>query len=146
RQHRDDQVPGTVRERVLHASELNVVVFLAQAVDHVRAGVQADHPGIRVGLEEDSRRLSRSDPELQDAVRRERDRVHGGSLELVVARYLAPDLLQVSLRVPVELSAQGLPLTSERVYAEGGIVDLERLALSSGQARTLDLELDLDPI
>jgi uncharacterized protein len=32
------------------------------------------------------------------------------------------------------------------VYAEGGIVDLERLALSSGQARALDLELSLDPI
>jgi uncharacterized protein len=32
------------------------------------------------------------------------------------------------------------------VYAEGGIVDLERLALSSGQARALDLEVDLDPI
>jgi uncharacterized protein len=32
------------------------------------------------------------------------------------------------------------------VYAEGGIVDLERLALSSGQARALDLELTLDPI
>jgi uncharacterized protein len=32
------------------------------------------------------------------------------------------------------------------VYAEGGIVDLERLALSSGQARSLDLDLDLDPI
>jgi uncharacterized protein len=32
------------------------------------------------------------------------------------------------------------------VYAEGGIVDLERLALSSGQARSLDLEVDLDPI
>jgi uncharacterized protein len=32
------------------------------------------------------------------------------------------------------------------VYAEGGIVDLERLALSSGQARSLDLEVDLEPI
>jgi DUF177 domain-containing protein len=32
------------------------------------------------------------------------------------------------------------------VYAEGGIVDLERLSLSSGQARALDLEVDLDPI
>jgi uncharacterized protein len=32
------------------------------------------------------------------------------------------------------------------VYAEGGIVDLERLALSSGQARSLDLEVGLDPI
>jgi DUF177 domain-containing protein len=32
------------------------------------------------------------------------------------------------------------------VYAEGGIVDLERLALSSGQARAFDLELALDPI
>ena len=32
------------------------------------------------------------------------------------------------------------------MYAEGRIVDLERLALSSGQARALDLELDLDPI
>jgi uncharacterized protein len=32
------------------------------------------------------------------------------------------------------------------VYLEGGIVDLERLALSSGQARTLDCELGLDPI
>jgi DUF177 domain-containing protein len=31
------------------------------------------------------------------------------------------------------------------VYAEGGIVDLERLALSSGQARALDLEVGLDP-
>ena len=32
------------------------------------------------------------------------------------------------------------------MYAEGGIVDLERLALSSGQARSIDLELALDPI
>jgi uncharacterized protein len=32
------------------------------------------------------------------------------------------------------------------VYAEGGIVDLERLALSSGQARALDLEVELEPI
>ena len=32
------------------------------------------------------------------------------------------------------------------MYAEGGIVDLEGLALSSGQARALDLEVDLDPI
>ena len=32
------------------------------------------------------------------------------------------------------------------MYAEGGILDLERLALSSGQARALDLEVGLDPI
>jgi DUF177 domain-containing protein len=32
------------------------------------------------------------------------------------------------------------------VYVEGGIVDLERLALSHGQARALDLEVGLDPI
>jgi uncharacterized protein len=32
------------------------------------------------------------------------------------------------------------------VYAEGGKVDLERLALSSGQARAIDLEVGLDPI
>jgi DUF177 domain-containing protein len=32
------------------------------------------------------------------------------------------------------------------VYGEGGIVDLERLALSSGQARALDLEVALNPI
>jgi uncharacterized protein len=32
------------------------------------------------------------------------------------------------------------------VYAEGGIVDLERLALSSGQARALELEIGLEPI
>jgi uncharacterized protein len=32
------------------------------------------------------------------------------------------------------------------VYAEGGIVDLERLALSHGQARSLDLEVGLEPI
>ena len=32
------------------------------------------------------------------------------------------------------------------MYAEGGIVDLERLALSHGQARALDLEVGLDPI
>jgi uncharacterized protein len=32
------------------------------------------------------------------------------------------------------------------MYAEGGIVDLERLALSHGQARPLDLELALRPI
>ena len=32
------------------------------------------------------------------------------------------------------------------MYAEGGIVDLERLALSSGQARALDLEVKLGPI
>lgn len=32
------------------------------------------------------------------------------------------------------------------MYAEGGTVDLERLGLSSGQARPLDLELELDPI
>jgi DUF177 domain-containing protein len=33
-----------------------------------------------------------------------------------------------------------------RVYAEGGKVDLERLALSSGQARSLDLRVGLEPI
>ena len=32
------------------------------------------------------------------------------------------------------------------MYAEGRTVDLERLALSSGQARALDLEVALDPI
>lgn len=32
------------------------------------------------------------------------------------------------------------------MYAEGGIVDLERLALSSGQARAIDLEVGLEPI
>jgi len=32
------------------------------------------------------------------------------------------------------------------VYGEGGKVDLERLALSHGQARALDLEVGLDPI
>jgi len=32
------------------------------------------------------------------------------------------------------------------VYAEGGTVDLERLALSHGQARALDLEIGLHPI
>jgi uncharacterized protein len=32
------------------------------------------------------------------------------------------------------------------VYAEGGKVDLERLALSSGQARSLELEVGLEPI
>ena len=32
------------------------------------------------------------------------------------------------------------------MYAEGGIVDLERLALSSGEARALDLEVGLEPI
>ena len=32
------------------------------------------------------------------------------------------------------------------MYAEGGTVDLERLALSNGQALSLDLEVGLDPI
>jgi uncharacterized protein len=32
------------------------------------------------------------------------------------------------------------------VYAEGGTVDLERLALSHGQARAIDLEVPLEPI
>lgn len=32
------------------------------------------------------------------------------------------------------------------MYEEGGKVDLERLALSSGQARCLELEVGLDPI
>jgi uncharacterized protein len=32
------------------------------------------------------------------------------------------------------------------VYVEGGKVDLERLALSSGQARSLDVEVSLEPI
>jgi uncharacterized protein len=32
------------------------------------------------------------------------------------------------------------------VYLEGGNVDLDGLALSSGQARALDLEVELDPI
>lgn len=32
------------------------------------------------------------------------------------------------------------------MYAEAGIVDLERLALSSGQARSLELEVGLEPI
>ncbi|HEU4979658.1 MAG TPA: DUF177 domain-containing protein [Solirubrobacterales bacterium] len=32
------------------------------------------------------------------------------------------------------------------MYAEGGIVELERLALSHGQARAIDFEVGLDPI
>ena len=32
------------------------------------------------------------------------------------------------------------------MYGEGGIVDLERLALSSGQAQALDLQVELEPI
>ena len=32
------------------------------------------------------------------------------------------------------------------MYGEGGIVDLERLSLASGQARAFDLEIALDPI
>jgi DUF177 domain-containing protein len=32
------------------------------------------------------------------------------------------------------------------VYAEGGIVDLERLALSHGQARAIDFDVSLSPI
>jgi uncharacterized protein len=32
------------------------------------------------------------------------------------------------------------------VYVEGGILDLEGLALSSGQARAIDLEVGLEPI
>ena len=32
------------------------------------------------------------------------------------------------------------------MYAEGGIVDLERLALSHGEARPIDLEVDLDQV
>lgn len=32
------------------------------------------------------------------------------------------------------------------VYSEGGVVDLERLSLSSGQARSLDLEVELPPL
>jgi uncharacterized protein len=32
------------------------------------------------------------------------------------------------------------------VYADGGSIDLERLALSHGQARALDLEVGLEPI
>src|SRR6185295_14438256 len=45
-----------------------------------------------------------------------------------------------------EIVRTRLPLPSKRVYVEGGKVDLERLALSSGQARSLDLEVGLDPI
>ena len=85
-------------------------------------------------------------PELENAVRGERDRVDASPLQLVVARDLGPDLLQVGLGIPVKLGAHVGSLTSKRVYAEGGIVDLERLALSSGQARALDLEVALDPI
>ncbi len=32
------------------------------------------------------------------------------------------------------------------MYGEGGLVDLERLALSSGQARSFDLKVGLEPI
>jgi DUF177 domain-containing protein len=46
----------------------------------------------------------------------------------------------------MELRAHLVSIPSGRVYAEGGKVDLERLALSSGQARSLDLEVGLDPI
>src|SRR5262249_39561101 len=88
----------------------------------------------------------RAHPELQDAVRSERDGVDRSALQLVVAWHLGPDLRQVRLRIPVELSAHRVSLPSERVYADGGIVDLERLALSHGQARTLELEVGLDPL
>src|SRR5262245_479702 len=146
REDGDDQVPGAVRQRILHARQLDVVVLLPQAVDHVRVRVEADHPGIGISLEQNPRRLSGPHAELQDSLRGKGNRVDRGRLELVVARDLGPDLLQVRLRVPVELSGQGLSLPSRRVYAEGGIVDLERLALSSGQARAIDLEVELDPV
>jgi uncharacterized protein len=43
-------------------------------------------------------------------------------------------------------SVISVSVPSKRVYAEGEILDLEHLALSSGQARALDLEVGLDPI
>jgi len=46
----------------------------------------------------------------------------------------------------MELTAHDRNATLGSMDAEGGIVELDRLALSSGQARRLDLEVRLDPI
>src|SRR3954453_22046956 len=146
REHRDHEVPGAIGQRVLHAGELDVVILLAHPVDHVRVGVEPDHPGVRLGLEQEPGRLAGAHPELEDALRGEGNRLHRRPLQFVVGRDLGPDLLQVRGGIPVKLCAHGGSLPSKRVYAEGGIVDLERLALSSGQARALDLEVGLEPI
>jgi uncharacterized protein len=46
----------------------------------------------------------------------------------------------------MELAAHGGNATLGSMAAEGGIVELERLALSHGQGRRLDLEVRLNPI
>jgi uncharacterized protein len=46
----------------------------------------------------------------------------------------------------VELAAHLPNATLASVYAEGRTVDLERLALSHGEARAIDLEIDLDRV
>ena len=144
REHGDHEVPGPVRQGVLHARQLDVVVLLAQPVDHVRARVESDHPGVGIGLQQDPGGLAGAHAELEDSVGRERDRVDRGSLKLVVARDLGPDLLQVGLRIPVELRAQGVSLPSgpsvcgrrnRRSRAPGAVLGTGPRARSGGGAR-----------
>ena len=80
----------------------------------------------------------------------ERDRVDRRLLELVVARDLGPDLVQVGLGIHVELGAHGrsfavppVPLISIGGMAAGyHSIDLSRFALRPGEGRRLDLEVD----
>ena len=98
----DDQVPGAIRQRVLDSGQLHVVVDLTGAEDHVGAGVEADHPGVRIGIDQATGRLAGAHAELEHALGREGDRRHGLLLQLVEARHVGVHLLQVALGFPSE--------------------------------------------
>ena len=79
-----------------------------------------------IALEQSPGRLAGPDAELEDPPRRERDRVDRRLLELVVARDVGPDLVQVGLRVHVELGAhahafRGPPLSVISIEDASGI-------------------------
>ena len=61
-------------------------------------------PGVGVGLDQPPGRLAGPHPELENALGRERDRRHRLLLQLVVARDLGADPLQVLVGCPVELA------------------------------------------
>ncbi len=156
-EHRDHQVPGAVGERVLHPGQPHLLpAEPARVEDHLRARVEPGDP-----------RLGEALPAGDGWSRRCRSRARAPSpgrtgstaiaslLKLVVARHLGPDQLEVGLRPPLRSGGHPRALSCERegeLMAEHDhrrkanrgrqTIDLTRLALSSGEGRRLELEVD----
>ena len=103
---------GPVGQRVLHSRQAHLDPQLARLEHHLRLRVEPGQLRVRVARQEPSRRLAGAHPELQHPAGRERDRLDRLLLELVVARHLGPDLVQIGVGIEVELRAHAEALRS----------------------------------